>query len=385
MLDILAILTALALSGAQAEEHIDSLTARSQLSAGDSARLQLAFAKAQSGKPITVGVIGGSITQGAKASNEAHRYGNLVADWWRKTFPSAEITFINAGIGATGSSYGAMRIQRDLLARQLDFVIVEYAVNDPNTQASAETFEGVIRQILNQPNHPAVLLLLMMNRNGANAQEWFAKVGTHYGLPMVSYRDAFWPEIEAKRLRWEDLSPDEVHPNDRGHAEAARFVETALESARQHSPPEDKPPAIAPVPAPLLTGAYEFTALQEAAAMLPVTNQGWAYDEPSKSWKSEVPGSIIEFEIEGRTVFSMHHVIKGARGRATVSVDGAPPVLLEGWFNQTWGGYRQTNRIADGLTPGKHRVRFELREDKNPASTGNQFAILGLGAAGLNP
>jgi hypothetical protein len=39
--------------------------------------------------------------------------------------------------------------------------VVEYAVNDPNTQASAETLEGLIRQILPQTNHPAVLLLFM--------------------------------------------------------------------------------------------------------------------------------------------------------------------------------------------------------------------------------
>jgi len=29
-----------------------------------------------------------------------------------------------------------------------------------------------------------IFMLFMMNQNGGNAQEWFAKVGAHYGLPM---------------------------------------------------------------------------------------------------------------------------------------------------------------------------------------------------------
>ena len=120
------------------------------VSTGDPARLQHALAKARRGEAVTVGVIGGSITQGAGASQAEKRYGELVAAWWRQTFPKASIRFVNAGIGATGSDYGALRVQRDLLSQHPDFVVVEYAVNNPNTQAAAETLEGLIRQILKE-------------------------------------------------------------------------------------------------------------------------------------------------------------------------------------------------------------------------------------------
>ena len=53
----------------------------SRVSAGDSARLQRALAKARRGETVTVGVIGGSITQGAKATKPELRYGDLVAAW----------------------------------------------------------------------------------------------------------------------------------------------------------------------------------------------------------------------------------------------------------------------------------------------------------------
>ncbi|MFA6244564.1 MAG: SGNH/GDSL hydrolase family protein, partial [Candidatus Hydrogenedentales bacterium] len=205
------------------------ITARSVVSMGNKARLQRVFAKAQRGEKVTVGVLGGSITQGALASSEDNRYGNRIAQWWRDTFPNAEIAFVNAGIGATGSDSGAHRVREHLLSKQPDFVVVEYAVNDPNVPAVAETLEGVVRQILNARNHPAVMLLFMMNEAGANSQEQHAPIGAHYELPMVSFRDALWPEIQAKRMAWSDVEADGVHPNDRGHEYAARFVTHVLQ------------------------------------------------------------------------------------------------------------------------------------------------------------
>src|SRR5512137_2476004 len=146
----------------------DAIIARSVVTAGDTARLQQALAKGRRGEPVTVAVIGGSITAGAGASSREKNYGSLLAQWWRETFPKAKIELVNAGIGATGSNYGALRAQRDLLDRRPDFVVVEYGVNDPNTRSSAETLEGLIRQILKQPQQPAVVLLFMMHRNGTN-------------------------------------------------------------------------------------------------------------------------------------------------------------------------------------------------------------------------
>ena len=360
-----------------------ALCARSLVSEGDSGRLQHQLAKARRGGEIVVGVIGGSITQGAAASTPEKRYGNLVAAWWRERFPKTKVNFVNAGIGATGSDYGALRAQRDLLSHNPDFVIVEYAVNDGNTQASAETLEGLLRQILKQPSQPAVVLLFMMNQAGANAQEWFVKVGNHYRLPMVSYRDSLWAEITAHRITWRDISPDEVHPNDRGHAYAARFVTSVLDSACKVLPADNALPAIPQLPPPLFTDLFEHVALLEADALKPVANNGWSFDTKGHFWKSDQPGSTIEFEIEGRVIFTMHYVVRGPMGRASVSIDGATAKELEAWFNQTWGGYRQTQQAAHALAAGKHRVRFELLPGKSNESSGHEFRILGLGAAGI--
>jgi lysophospholipase L1-like esterase len=351
------------------------------VSTGDLTRIQGVMAKAERGEKITVAVIGGSITAGAKATTAEKRYGNLIADGWRKAYPKADIAFVNAGIGATGSNFGALRAQRDLLAHHPDFVVVEYSVNDGNTQAAAETLEGLIRQILKQPNAPAVVQLFMMHRGGGNAQEWHSKVGRYYALPMVSYRDALWPEIQAKRIGWETVMADEVHPNDTGHACAAAFVNHWLDIARV-APRSTA--AVQPLPAPLFGDLYEHTALLEAPDLHPLSNTGWTLDATTKSWRSEKPGSVIEFAIDGTAVFTMHYVVKRPMGKAKVQIDGGAPVVYDAWFNQTWGGYRSTNLLAKDLKPGKHTVRVELLDEKNPGSDGHEFRILGLGAAGVS-
>lgn len=355
----------------------------SLVSMGDVTPLMRVMAKAQRGEPVVVGVIGGSITQGAAASKPEFRYGNRIAAWWQSNFPGSKIELVNAGIGATGSSYGVMRAQRDLLSHKPDFIVVEFAVNDPRDRANAESYEGLIRQILREPQAPAVLLLFMMTKDGGNAQEWQAKLGAHYNLPMVSYRDAMWGEIQAGRLAWTDISPDQVHPNDYGHEQAAKFVINLLEQVRAGRPKELPAAGARVLPAPLFTDLFDHTTLLEAPDLKPVSNQGWVLDTNLKCWKSDLPGSVIEFDMNGKLLYGAYYRLRGAMGKAKVTVDGGSPVVLDAWFDQTWGGYRQTYPLGKDLPAGVHRVRVELLEDKDAESTGHEFRLLGISAAGV--
>jgi len=365
---------------ADAKSQEERIMERSLLNAGDSARLQHLFAKARKGEKVTLAVIGGSITAGAAASKPELRYGDRIAAWWRQQFPKCTVEFVNAGIGATGSNYGALRASRDLLNHHPDFVVVEYAVNDPNLQAFAITLEGLLRQILNQPQKPAVMMVFMMTAAGNNAQEWHSKVGLHYGIPMVSYRDALWPEIFGKQMAGSDVFADEVHPNDRGHGYVAAFVTHYMETVLKTK--GGRLPAIKPIPAPLLSDLYEHTHLYYGKDLQPTSNQGWVFDAPGQVWFSETPGSVFEADVEGREVNVLAFRIKGAMGHAKVQVDSQPPVVLEAWFDATWGGYTFTEPVAHHLPAGKHHVRIELLEEKAAGSTGHGFKVFGLGTAG---
>jgi len=382
----LSLLSLLVIGAAVHAQDEATIAARSLVSRGDVSRLQHVLAKARRGEEVVVAVIGGSITAGAAAGTEEGRWGNLVARWWRETFPQAQVRFINAGIGATGSNLGAHRAALHLLAHRPDFVVAEYGVNDPNTEGAAETLEGLTRQVLKQPNQPAMMLLFTMAQNGGNAQEWHGKVGEHYGLPMVSFRDALWPEIEADRMRWEDVEADVVHPNDRGHAYCAQFVNRVLDEVLAKLPADDALPPIPPVPEPLTSDTFEFTSLDNAETLQPATNSGWSTVEMwpfGQAWEATEVGSVLEFDVTGTTVSVAYWRIKGDMGKARAQVDDREPVLLQAWFDQDWGGYSDYQVIARDLPPGQHRLRMELLAEKAPESNGHKFDLQVVMTAGL--
>lgn len=103
--------------------------------------------KAMAGEDITVGFLGGSITQGRLSSTPKTCYAYLVYQWWCNTFPQSNITYVNAGIGGTTSQFGVARADSDLLSKDIDFTVVEFSVNDDDNPHFLETYEGLIRKI----------------------------------------------------------------------------------------------------------------------------------------------------------------------------------------------------------------------------------------------
>jgi hypothetical protein len=354
------------------------LVARSQLSTGDLGRLGSVLAKADRGEPITLGVIGGSITVGAFATTPETSYAGRLLAWWQKRFPRCDIRMINAGLGGSGSMYGALRAGRDLFSSLPDFVVVEFAVNDNWTDG--EAFEGLVRQILAQPNSPAVLLLFMMWEKGGNDQEMQSKVGAHYRLPMVSFRDAIWPELEAGRLKWSDYIVDTVHPTDSGHAAAARFItamcDTALNTARigKAGPP-------GPLPAPLYTDAFQHVSWREAATLDPIDNEGWSrgFNETNMAgWDAPSTAGRISFDWSGSGVVAVFAEPPGDLRDIQFRIDGG--------ISQTLDALKQPKRqlfvLAHNLAPGRHTVELACANHGNTGSTAGPVRLLGIAGIG---
>ncbi len=359
---------------------------RGVVSAGDMSRLHIALAKAGRGEPITIASIGGSITAGASASSEQNRWPNRAAAWWRERFPQTEVRFINAGIGATGSDIGSHRLRRDVLVARPDLVMIEFAVNDGGSRIAGETLEGLLRQVLALPSCPAAVMLFTMDNQGNNRQKEHTQVGQHYGVPMVSFRDALWPDVAAGKVAWTDIEADSVHPNDWGHHICAALVTHLFDLAVESMPEGGCPPLPALLPTPLLCDTYEHTRMFHAESLTPLRNEGWqvvpgAY---GPAWRAEVPGSVIEFEVPGTAISLAYKKQKAKFGRASVVVDDGTPQTLEGFFPQDWGGgYTPYVIAADQLTPGPHRLRITLLDEIAPESPGHGFEIHAVYAAGL--
>jgi lysophospholipase L1-like esterase len=359
----------------QPDRLTGDIVARSQLATGDLGRLASVFAKARRGEPVKLGVIGGSITAGAIASSPASSYCGLLLAWWRKQFPKCDIDLINAGVGGTGSMYGALRAGRDLLTGTPDLVIVEFAVNDNWTDG--EAYEGLVRQILAQPNRPAVILLFMMWERGGNDQEMQAKVGAHYRLPMVSFRDAMWPEMAAVRMKWSDYLVDTVHPNDAGHAAAARFLtamcETGMNAAATRTFHADDP-----LPPPLHSDAFQQVDWRDAADLIPVENEGWRriVDDNKPVWLGAARGARISFDWWGTGLVAVFARAPDDLNRVRVAIDGASVQTLDGSIQPRRG----IIILARDLAPGRHRVELVPLDDGSQSDNG--VRLVGLGNIG---
>ena len=151
---------------------------------GNAARLERVFAKGLRGEPIVVAVIGGSITSGVRASRRELQWGAVLADWFRHAFPKSEVTYVNAGIGATGSNYAVYRVEADVCAKNPDVVGVEFAVNDGDDASATETDEGLVRHLLKCPSRPFVFQLSMMAKGCVNRMARHLPVSEHYDIPL---------------------------------------------------------------------------------------------------------------------------------------------------------------------------------------------------------
>jgi lysophospholipase L1-like esterase len=356
------------------------IISRSRLSDGDLSRLQRVLAKARRGEAVTIGFIGGSITRGERATSTDRQYANRVAQWWIERFPKTKITLVNAGVSGTNSGYGCLRVGRDLLSQHPDFVVVEFGVNDRDDLARAQTYEGVVRQLMTDADQPAVVLLFLMHHDGTNAQRLQSEIGQRYGLPMISYRDALWPEIAAGRMQLSDCFADTVHPNDRGHAAIAVFVDSLLRDTLDHLPTQ-MANSVSSITPSRFTDLFAHAKIVSAAELKPVFCDGWRYDSATQSWASDQPGSSIEFQTTAQAIDLLYEKMDGGFGTAEVTVDGGNPTVCDSWLNGSWGPLCQADLIFQDTQPTSHRVRVKLLAEKNALSTGYQFHILGLGVA----
>ena len=209
------------------EEWYRQALKRAEMSLGNNARLKKVIERAQSGENITIATIGGSITEGAGAKTYAECWAARLRVRFGSTYGirnGANVELVNAGVGGTASTFGLMRYGRDILDRISekdadglpDIVVVEYSVNDWDEPSRHRCYESLVKEILDAPNEPAVILLFAVFKNGWNLQDELRKIGDRYGLMMVSIRDGAYPLI-GKEMTAEEFFFDEYHPTSLGH------------------------------------------------------------------------------------------------------------------------------------------------------------------------
>ena len=178
--------------------------------------------------------LGGSITQGCLATTPEGCYAGLTYKWWKDNFPKADFTYVNAGIGGTTSHLGVARVEEDVFSHKPDFLIIEFSVNDDKNAHFKETYEGLVRRVLKTENAPAVLLVHnVCYDTGVSAEDIHVEIGKHYDLPCVSMKSTIYELVASGKIANRDITPDDLHPNDAGHALLAEVIAYYLRGVKE--------------------------------------------------------------------------------------------------------------------------------------------------------
>jgi lysophospholipase L1-like esterase len=340
---------------------------------GNRSRIKEVMRRAMAGEALTIGFLGGSITQGSLATQPTLCYAYHVYEWWCRTFPKASFTYVNAGIGATDSQFGCARAESDLLAYEPDFVIIEFSVNDASTPHYLETYEGLVRKVYGSEKQPAVLLVHnVCYDNGANAQLMHGKVARHYELPAVSMQSCIYPELVAGRIENREITPDDLHPNDKGHALVASVITYCLDQIAEEVQEPEKP-AFTALPKPLTKNAYQDSVRFQSGNSAPILT-GFIKDEAiqqgitdifKNGWMASEKGAKIEFDVEGSCIGVQYRKtmqLPAPIAKLTVDGDDEHAVLLDANFDETWGDKLVLDTVLEHGKKGMHHVVVELTE-----------------------
>jgi lysophospholipase L1-like esterase len=316
------------------------------------------FARAAKGEPLRYVAIGGSITQ---ASGDG-----WAGEWLRDQFPESDVTVVNSGMSATGSSLGIFRIERDIIAHQPDLVAIEYCVNDgglPDEQA-IRYMETMVVRLKSLPHPPAIVIVEAASRGGVNLER-HRRVARHYGLAEVDMQAA----MDAKGAAvWDEFFSDTVHPNKAGHAFYAETMRGVLAPLVERAKTGESPVMSAALPArlsekPLLLDA-RMVPLQGYAA------PGWKPEASLPSWwnrffqgvlSAEKPGTVLRVPFRGTTA-GVFYAMSKDYGSFYAAVDGGLPRHV---FTNTRGGYSSANLEID--LPAREHVLTLVLPAKNEA------------------
>jgi acyl-CoA thioesterase I len=348
----------------------------------------LFFDKLRAGKTVTVAYLGGSISQGAGASDvNKTSYRALVNNWLRTRFPKSRFNELNAAVAGTNSIYGAIRARRDVVEYKPDLVFIEFAVSDNSEKEDAvkKSIEGIVRQLLAVSQPPEIVLLYTTNANRNAVVEWHEAIASFYHLPAVNLQNLVWKQLEANNTTFATLSKDGVHPNDEGHKLYSNHIIEFL-SAQEKLPPSS---LIKVLPMPLLSDEMTYGELKPFAEL--THNASWKNELttdktlPASLLTSDKANAEISTTFEG-TVVGLTFRTGPDAGIFECLIDGKPaPEPLRQIDAYDKDTRLSTRILAGGLSYGEHKLTIRVKGEKNAKSTGQHIRLGAFLIGGARP
>lgn len=348
------------------------------------------FYKLNHDKKLTVGYFGGSITEGAGASDASKTsWRARVTDWFRTNSPDADVTEIQAAIGGTGSDLGMYRCDADLLSKEPDLVFVEFAVNDSwmAYDAILGQTEAIYRKIRRSNAYTDIVCVITttkaivsgLEKGGEfTARSAHSVIAHRYGAPVIDVGNLLHFEVLKTGGDFLKFTTDTVHPNDDGYAIYTDCITAFL---REWADGADGTYREHAMPSPVCEKVYENACMIGCADADAYEADGFTLIEKSlcgrypRYIEAAVPGSTLSFTFTGENC-GLYWMMAKDSGDVLVSVDGGKEQSIRSWdhycksFNRAGLAF-----IARGLPYGVHRVTVRVAETKSEESDGTAIRI----------
>jgi len=303
---------------------------------GNQYRLKQFFTKAEKGQLLTIGFIGGSITEGSQADSIQGRYSTQFCRLLEKTFPKSDFIEINAGAGGTNSRFACSRVQSDLLDAKPDLIVVDFSVNDHiwDSVLSAKTYESLLRKCLQKDDVPVLIIHFTVENGTDFNQKRNSIIANHYKLPVINYQTAVMNQIKAGKIKWESVGFDGIHPNTQGHFLAAYLLQRFLADACVR---KDNTSSVKEVlPLPLYSDFYvdaEMLSVQNIDKINITTNAGWTIKKDNRQrygFYSDSNGASITFKVDIKELTICYLRNSQSPCKAEILIDGKVVDTLSG-------------------------------------------------------
>ena len=246
----------------------------------------------------------------------------------------------------------------------------------------------MLRRLLAAPSDPAVVVLNnVFYDTGKNAQNDHNRIADHYGIPHVSIKDTVYPDVESGKIVRADITPDNLHPNDKGHRLVADEICKLLDSIKAEMEEETivgeniegkntKTEASVLLPAPLTENAYEHSRLiqiQDNEAILdgflvdPIEKKGML-DIFKNGWTAAHTNDKISFEIECSCLAVQYRKSVQQpvpKAKAVIDGDEAHAVILDGNFTEDWGDCLYLEPLLHHAEKKVHRIEITVTDAKD--------------------
>ena len=356
----------------------------SRLNEGNKVRVANVIKKMKNGEEVTVGYIGGSITQGTSAGNELC-YARLTTNYLEEMYPDAKINYVNAGIGATGSYIGVHRVTDDLLSHSPDLVFVEFSVNDTTefTERNKESYDSLLRTIWNSSANPAIITVATTQEDGTSFQEQHAEIVKHYDLPMISYRNTILDTIEHGDIVWKDISGDNIHPNVPGHKIVAQLLKAYIADVDANI--DSISGNESDFSAPATNAGFENgTMLRPSTEGIDVTLTGsfkqmennlGGFDGMWLCKGADFSDSSLTFKVNAKNIGILYGKYTSSGCSADIYVDDELVTTVSADFKGGWGNYVECVHLKSFDAAGEHTVKIV---PKGLADSPSVFSVTAL-------